>query len=91
LTTPLLSKVEQAILALLDRCPDAEVSGRTLRSLLRDQGFRRTAPAFYFTMMQLQDKGLVACREEVRVVEEVEVRDRYYTRSAGDEDAAWEE
>jgi hypothetical protein len=90
LTTPLLSKVEQTILALLDQYPDAEVSGRTLRSLLRDQGFRRTAPAFYFTMMQLEDKGLVACREEVRVVDEVEIRDRYYTRIGGDKEAAWE-
>jgi hypothetical protein len=84
---PFLSKVEQSILALLDRYPGTEVSGRALRSLLRDQGFRRTAPAFYFTMMQLEDKGLVSCREEVRVIDEVELRDRYYTRISGNDEA----
>src|SRR4051812_38366086 len=81
-TMPALSPVEQAILALLDRYSGDEVSGRSLRSLLRGRGFRRTAPAFYFTMMRLEDKGLVLCREEVRVVEGLEVRDRYYRRGA---------
>jgi hypothetical protein len=30
-------------------------------------------------MMSLEDKGLVTCREEVRVVDGVEIRERYYT------------
>jgi hypothetical protein len=29
-------------------------------------------------MMHLEDKGLVSCREEVRVVDGVEIRDRFY-------------
>jgi hypothetical protein len=78
--TPALSGVERALLAILDSYPEEEVSGRALRSLLRGHGFRRTAPAFYFTMMNLEDKGLIACREEVRVVEGIEVKDRYYQR-----------
>jgi hypothetical protein len=42
------------------------------------RGFRRSAPALVFTMMNLADKGLAACREEIRVVDGVEVKDRYY-------------
>jgi hypothetical protein len=76
-----LAKVEQAILAILDNRPREEITGRVLRSLLRDWGFRRSAPAFYFTMMALADKGLVACREEVRVLDGVEIRDRHYRRT----------
>jgi repressor of nif and glnA expression len=75
---PALSKVEQAILAILDSHPDEEVSGRSLRTLLQNRGFRRTAPAFAFTMMSLEDKGLIACREVVRVVEGVAVTHRSY-------------
>ncbi len=81
---PALSPVEQAILALLDHYPGEEVPGRSLRGLLRGLGFRRTAPAFYFTMMRLEDKGLVACREEVRVVGGVAVTDRYYSSREGE-------
>jgi hypothetical protein len=78
MTSPPLSKVEQAILALLAEFPGEEVLGRDLRGLLGSRGFRRSAPALVFTMMNLEDKGLVACREEVRLVAGVEVRDRYY-------------
>jgi hypothetical protein len=78
MTTPTLSKVEQVILDILAHFPGEEVLGRDLRGLLGSRGFRRSAPAFVFTMMNLEDKGLVACREEVRVVDGVEVRDRYY-------------
>jgi hypothetical protein len=80
MATPALNRVERALLAILDGSPDEEVSGRALRSLLRGHGFRRTAPAFTFTMMSLEDKGLVACREVARVVEGVEVKDRYYRK-----------
>jgi len=79
MTTPMLSKVEQAILDILADFGGEEVLGRDLRGLLGSRGFRRSAPAFVFTMMNLEDKGLVTCREEVRVVEGVEVRDRYYS------------
>ncbi len=75
-----LSKVEQAILEILDRRPSEEIQGRELRGLLRNRGFRRTAPAFVFTMMRLEDKGMITCRDEVRDVEGVEVRERYYRR-----------
>jgi hypothetical protein len=59
-----LTKVERAILDLLANYPGEEVSGRDLRGLLSNRGFRRSAPAFVFTMMHLADKGLIACREE---------------------------
>jgi hypothetical protein len=78
-TAPALSRVEQAVLGILESCPGEEVSGRDLRGLLRIRGFRRSAPALVFTLLGLEDKGLVTCREEVRVVEGVEIRDRYYS------------
>ncbi len=79
---PALTKVEQAIVEILERYAGAEVPGRELRSLLRRRGFHRTAPALVFTMMSLADKGLVTCREEARVIDGVESRERYYS-------AAW--
>jgi repressor of nif and glnA expression len=79
----MLAKVERTILAILNSYSDPEISGRVLRGLLSNRGFRRSAPAFYFTMMNLEHKGLVTCREEVRVVDGVEIRDRYYQLVAG--------
>jgi hypothetical protein len=38
-------------------------------------------------MMQLGDKGLITCREEVRVIGGVEVRDRYYRRGRREDEA----
>lgn len=73
-----LTKVEVAILEILDGFQGEEVSGRELRGLLQNRGFRRSAPAFVFTMMNLADKGLVTCREEVRIVDGVEIKERYY-------------
>jgi hypothetical protein len=73
-----LTKIEHAILEILDIDPRHEILGRDLRSLVRSRGFRRTAPAFVFTMMSLEDKGLVNCREEIRIVDGVEITDRYY-------------
>jgi hypothetical protein len=70
--------VEQAILNLLADFAGEEVPGRDLRRLLQKQGFRRSAPAFVFTMMNLEDKGWISCREEVRQVEGVEIRERFY-------------
>jgi hypothetical protein len=78
-TTPALSMIEQAILDILAGCPGGDVPGRDLRGMLRSRGFRRSAPALVFTMMSLEDKGLVTCREEVYVVDGVEIRERYYT------------
>jgi hypothetical protein len=71
-----LTKVERAVLDLL--ASGEEVPGRELRGLLSNRGFRRSAPALVFTMMNLADKGLVECREEVSMIDGVEVRDRYY-------------
>ena len=84
MTTPALSKVEQAILDILATFSGEEVLGRDLRGLLRSRGFRRSAPALIFTMMSLEDKGLVSCREEVNVLGGVEIRDRYYQIRTGD-------
>jgi hypothetical protein len=75
---PALTGVKQAVLDILTGHPGAEVRGRDLRGLLGSRGFRRSAPAFVFTMLRLGDKGLVTCREEVRVVGGVEIRERYY-------------
>ena len=78
MTTPALTRVEQAILEILEKYPDNEIQDRELRSLLRRRGFRRTAPALVFTMLHLEDRGRVICRLDVRVVDEVEIRERYY-------------
>jgi hypothetical protein len=34
-------------------------------------------------MMNLEDKGLIACREEIQVMDGLEIRDRYYRVSEG--------
>jgi hypothetical protein len=83
-TAPALPNVERAILAILARRPGEEISGRHLRGLLRRLGFHRSAPAFAFTMLRLQDRGLATCREVVRIVDGVEVKDRYYRASEPD-------
>jgi hypothetical protein len=73
-----LTKIEQTILDILTDFPSYEVSEKDLRTLVQNRGFRRSAPAFVFTMMNLVEKGLVVCREEVRVTEMAHVRDRFY-------------
>jgi hypothetical protein len=73
-----LSKVERAVLNILASHQGEEVAGRELRTALQNRGFRRSAPAFVFTMMNLADKGLVSCREEVEVFDSVEARHRFY-------------
>jgi hypothetical protein len=78
MTRATLTRVERAILEVLHSSPDEEVPARELRGLLQNRGFRRTAPSLVFTMMQLQDKGLVTCREEVRSLDGVEWTERYY-------------
>ena len=75
-----LAKVEQAILEMLASQSGEEVHGRDLRGMLTSRGFRRSAPALVFTMMSLVDKGFITCREEVRVVDGVEVRKPYYSQ-----------
>jgi hypothetical protein len=77
-TTPSVTPVEQAILEILADYEGKEVCGRDLRTRLGRRGFRRSAPALIFTMMTLEDKGLVTCREELRFVDELEIRERYY-------------
>jgi hypothetical protein len=77
-TAPALTRVEQAILDILAHFPGEEVQGRDLRRLLQQRGFRRSAPAFVFTMMRLEDKGWISCREETRNVDGVENRERFY-------------
>lgn len=84
MSAPSLTQVEFAILDILASYPGEEIDGRELRGLLRSRGFRRSAPVFVFTMLSLKDKGLVACREEVRDVDGVEIRDRYYRISEED-------
>jgi hypothetical protein len=78
MTRAALTRAEQAILDVLLRSSDEEIPARELRGLLQNRGFRRTAPSLVFTMMRLQDKGLVTCREEVRSLDGVEWTERYY-------------
>lgn len=78
-----LSKVEQIILSILEGLQGDEIASRELRGLLSSRGFRRSAPALVFTMMNLEDKGLIESREEIKVVNDVEVRDRYYQIKTG--------
>jgi hypothetical protein len=75
----MLNKVEQAILEILAEFEGAEVVGQDLRTLLQNRGFRRSAPSFVFTMMSLADKGLVVCREDARMVDGLEIKDRFYS------------
>jgi repressor of nif and glnA expression len=72
--------VEQAILDILEAYPGG-VSGRELRARLRSRGFRRTAPALVFTMMRLEDKGLVRCFEDIREADGIELRERFYSKN----------
>ncbi len=78
MSAPALSRVEHALLEILESYQGDEVPGRELRGLLKSRGFRRTAPALVFTMLRLQDKGLVSCYEEVRGIDGVELREWYY-------------
>ena len=80
MTPPTLSRVEVAILEML--VSDQEILERELRQLLKRRGFRRSAPAFVFTMMKLEDTGLVTRREEVSFLGGMEIKERYY-RQAG--------
>jgi hypothetical protein len=73
-----LTKIEETILDLLSDFPDHEISQQDLRTLVQNQGFRRSAPAFVFTMENLVSKGRVICREEVRMTDLAEVRRRFY-------------
>jgi len=73
-----LTKIEHTILDILSDFPDHEISGQDLRTLMQNRGFRRSAPAFVFTMQNLVEKGLVSCREEVRQTDMAEVCDRFY-------------
>jgi len=77
-TMSTLTRIEQTILDILSDFPGYEASEKDLRTLVQNRGFRRSAPAFVFTMMNLVEKGLVACREEVRITEMARVRDRFY-------------
>jgi hypothetical protein len=79
MTAPALARVEVAILEILEHYPGDEIPGRELRGLLSRRGFRRSASAFVFTMMSLEDKGLVTCREDVGLADGVETRERYYS------------
>jgi hypothetical protein len=82
MTTQPLTRIERAIVEILDFDPRHEILGQEMRSLLRRLGFRRSAPALVFTMMSLADKGFVNCREELRAVDGVTITDRYYRAAA---------
>jgi hypothetical protein len=74
-----LTNIEAAILHILENYRGEEILERELRGLLKRRRFRRSAPAFVFTMMSLEDKGLVTCREEVCFMACLEIKKRYYS------------
>jgi hypothetical protein len=80
---PALTRVEGALVEILASYRGEEIREREPRGLLKRRGFRRSAPAFVFTMMGLGDKGLVACRDEVNFPDGVEIRERYYSAVDG--------
>jgi hypothetical protein len=82
-TAPTLVRVEVALVEILASYPGEDIRERELRGLLKRRGFRRSAPAFIFTMMGLADKGLVTCREEVNFVDGMETKERYYRQADG--------
>ena len=66
----------------------AERPGRDLRQVLRDQGVRKSGPAFYQMMARLEDAGLVTGRYDQQIVDGQILRERHY-RATGDGLAAW--
>src|SRR5215472_1993274 len=79
-----LAPIERTILAILVDDPNEDVSGRDLRYQLRRQGFDRTAPSLVFTMMRLEDRGLVASREVATYKDGVQTTSRFYRALASD-------
>jgi hypothetical protein len=77
-TAPTLTRVEVALVEILASYQGEEIRERELRGLLKRRGFRSSAPAFVFTMMALEDKGLVSCREEVNFLDGMAFSERYY-------------
>jgi hypothetical protein len=57
---------------------EAHLAGRELRSILGRNGLRMTAPAFYQRMARLEEEGAVAGRYEPKVVDGVEIKERWY-------------
>jgi uncharacterized protein (DUF983 family) len=79
-----LAPIERTILAILIDDPNEDVSGRDLRYQLRRRGFDRTAPSLVFTMMRLEDRGLVASREVATYKDGVQGTSRFYRALATD-------
>jgi uncharacterized protein (DUF983 family) len=79
-----LAPIERTILAILIDDPNEDVSSRDLRYQLRHRGFDRTAPSLVFTMMRLEDRGLVASREVTSYQDGVQSMSRYYRALASD-------
>jgi uncharacterized protein (DUF983 family) len=79
-----LAPIERTILAILIDDPNEDVSGRDLRYQLRRRGFDRTAPSLVFTMMRLEDRGLVASREVATCKDGVQATSRFYRALASD-------
>jgi len=79
-----LAPIERTILSILIDDPNEDVSGRDLRYQLRRRGFDRTAPSLVFTMMRLEDRGLVASREVTTYKDGIQGTSRYYRALASD-------
>jgi len=79
-----LAPIERTILAILIDDPNEDVSGRDLRNQLRRRGFDRTAPSLVFTMMRLEDRGLVVSREVTTRKDGAQSTSRFYRALASD-------
>lgn len=63
---------------LLAALLNGEQSGRTLRSLLEQEGHRKTPAAFYQLMARLEEARFVEGRYEQKTVEEQTIKERVY-------------
>jgi len=63
---------------LLDALLYGELSGRSLRGIMEEQGVRKSSPAFYQLMARLEDGDLVKGRYVRKPIDGQEVRERLY-------------
>ena len=68
---------------------NGEVSGKHVRAELRQQGVRKSGPAFYQLMARLEDSGFVSGRYDQKVIDGQIIKERRY-KLCGKGVQAWE-
>jgi DNA-binding PadR family transcriptional regulator len=84
---PEITNLQFLVLALL---VNGELSGRNLRDKLDQEGYRKSAPAFYQFMARLEEAGMVDGRYDQKVIDGQIIKERIYTIT-GSGIRAWEE